>query len=170
MNLFTRSLGLSAVVLLLTTYPLPAPIQEVPESPTPAPEQQAKPKKTQAKPKTVESEPKIKPMPKPSAMAAIQGPAKFAGTWNGRIFRSGSGNTDNVTVVVNAAATSATVSNFSPGPQTGRTTINGNTISWNWMLAKWTMTINQDGQNAQILADSPFETCRGTLEKSRLTQ
>jgi hypothetical protein len=37
MNLLPTSLGLAAVVLLLTTHQLPAPIQEIPESPTPAP-------------------------------------------------------------------------------------------------------------------------------------
>ena len=52
MNLLPRSLGLSAIVLLLTTHPVPAPIQEVQGSPTPAPEQSAKPKpKRTIKPK-----------------------------------------------------------------------------------------------------------------------
>jgi hypothetical protein len=70
-----------------------------------------------------------------------------------------------LTVVVNAAENSATVSNFFPGPQTGRTSINGETISWKWLLATWTMTIDPDGKTAKIAADSPFETCRGTLVK-----
>lgn len=91
---------------------------------------------------------------------------QFSGIWTGRIFRSGSGNTDNITVVVNRTETSATVSTFFPGPQTGGTTIDGNTISWNWLLAKWTMTVNDDGQTAQIDCDSPFETCRGTMVKN----
>jgi hypothetical protein len=42
-----------AAVLLITAHRLPAPIQEVPESPTPAPEQSANPKSKQTpKPKT----------------------------------------------------------------------------------------------------------------------
>ncbi len=166
----TLALLLTVALLLITAHRLPAPIQEVPESPTPVPTEQPKPKKVQSKSKSTEPETKIKSAPKPAATPALQGPARFAGTWNGKIFRSGSGNTDNVTVQVNATATSATVSNFVPGPQTGRTTINGDTMTWNWMLAKWTMTINRDGQTAQIVADSPFETCRGTLEKSHLSQ
>ena len=52
MNRFSKSLGLSAVVLLLTTHRLPAPIQEVLESPTPAPEQSAKPKNVQWQPES----------------------------------------------------------------------------------------------------------------------
>jgi len=49
-----RSLGLLLVLtlLLVTAHRLPAPIQEVPESPTPVPEQSAKPKpKRTIKPK-----------------------------------------------------------------------------------------------------------------------
>jgi F5/8 type C domain len=42
---------LSIALLLVTAHRLPAPIQEIPESPTPAPEQSAKPKRT-IKPKT----------------------------------------------------------------------------------------------------------------------
>jgi hypothetical protein len=103
-----------------------------------------------------------------SANEQTGGKGRFAGIWTGRIYRSGSGNTDKLTVVVNPTETSATVSNFFPGPQTGGTTINGNAISWKWMLAKWKMTVNQDGQTAQIDADSPFETCQGTLRKGNL--
>ncbi len=90
---------------------------------------------------------------------------RFAGIWTGTFFRSGSGNTDNVTIVINATETSATASNFFPSPQTGSTRIAGNTISWKWMLASWKMTVSQDGQTAQIDCDSPFEACRGTLVK-----
>jgi hypothetical protein len=162
-------------LIVITAHRLPAPIQEVPENPTPASEQSAKPKpKRTTKPKgtSENSENSTKRQTPSPAPKSTPPPSqkRFAGTWTGKIFRSGSGSTDNITVVVTAAETSATVSNFFPGPQTGRTTINGNTISWNWMLAKWTMTVNQDGQTAQIVADSPFEACRGTLEKSRLSQ
>jgi outer membrane biosynthesis protein TonB len=173
----TSRIVLVIFLLALTTHRLPAPISEIPESPTPAPAvtPTAKPKpkgtiKPKAKSEGSETPTKRqKPSPAPKSQPPLS-QKRFAGTWTGKIFRSGSGSTDNITVVVTAAETSATVSNFSPGPQTGRTTINGNTISWNWMLAKWTMTVNQDGQTAQIVADSPFEACRGTLEKSRLSQ
>ncbi len=58
----SKSLGLSAVVLLLTTHPLPAPIQEVPDT-TPPP----KPKR--------EMTPRPKPKPNRS----------FAGNWTGNV-------------------------------------------------------------------------------------
>jgi len=88
---------------------------------------------------------------------------RFSGIWTGTIFRSGSGNTDKITVFINPTETSATVSNFFPGPQIGDTKVDGSTISWKWMLAKWKITVNEDGQTAQIDGDSPFEACRGTL-------
>ena len=62
MNLLPRSLGLSAVVLLLTTHPLPAPIQEVPESPTPTPVQ---PRQTQELSSTFKPSPANTTVPNP---------------------------------------------------------------------------------------------------------
>lgn len=61
MNLLSRSLALSAIVLLLTTHPLPAPIQEVPESPTPG--------GTAAPTATPREKPPSKPKPKPKSAA-----------------------------------------------------------------------------------------------------
>jgi hypothetical protein len=70
MNLLPRSLGLSAVVLLLTTHPLPAPISEVPETtPTPKPKRE------------VISRPK--PNPKAIAKPRVTPSRSFAGTWTG---------------------------------------------------------------------------------------
>ena len=90
MNRFSKSLGLSAVVLLLTTHRLPAPIQEVLESPTPAPEQSAKPKpkpKQTIKPKVTSesSESSTKrptSSPQPRNQTTQQRNA-FDGTWVG---------------------------------------------------------------------------------------
>jgi YD repeat-containing protein len=53
-------------LLLISAHRLPAPIQEVPESPTPARTEKAKPKKTQSQ-SAVESEPRTKSARKPSA-------------------------------------------------------------------------------------------------------
>src|SRR5438094_6995046 len=74
--------------LLATTSRLPAPIQEVPESPTPAPEQSSKPKpKRTIKPKVASesSESSTKPrtsLPKPQIQATSNS-TPFAGTWSG---------------------------------------------------------------------------------------
>jgi len=70
MNRFSKLLGLSAVVLLLTTHRLPAPISEVPETtPTPKPKREATPR-LKAKPEAT---------PKPTATSN----RSFAGTWTG---------------------------------------------------------------------------------------
>jgi hypothetical protein len=66
---------------------------------------------------------------------------------------------------VNWKNQTATVSNFFPGPQTGRIEMDGKTITWKWMLATWKMTVSGDGQTATIDADSPFEACRGVLTR-----
>jgi hypothetical protein len=158
-------LYLAAGLLFSTVHRLPAPISE--ESPTPVPEQTAKPKpKRTIKPNANESS-------EGSKRIRIASPTpfqkRFAGTWKGKLDRGSSGIAD-ITVVVNATESSVTESGFFPGPQSGPAKITGNAISWNWMLASWTMTLNQDGRTAQIVVNSPFGTSRGTLEKSRLTQ
>lgn len=78
----TFSFSLVAAFFLITAHRLPAPIQETPESPTPAPEQseKAKPKRT-TKPK-VKSE-----ASEPATNSAKQQPSakqsRFAGVWVG---------------------------------------------------------------------------------------
>src|SRR5438445_13777303 len=76
--------------LLITAHRLPAPIQEVPESPTPTPAvaTAAQPRKSPPKPKS-----------KPS------GAARFAGTWTGRITADTMGDVD-VTLVISTEGTS----------------------------------------------------------------
>src|SRR5258708_1127881 len=71
---------LTVAMVLITAHRLPAPIQEVPESPTPAPEQSATPK---AK-RVVES--KTDHPTTSSRAPSTPNPArskKFAGTWTG---------------------------------------------------------------------------------------
>ncbi len=76
---------LTVALLLFAAQRLPAPIQEIPETATPAPEQSAKPK-----PRT---SPKAKPKPKASASPtspatqapSAKKPSRFAGTWVGTI-------------------------------------------------------------------------------------
>ncbi len=167
----TLALLLTAVLLLITAHRLPAPIQEVPESPTPAPAEQAKAKKTQSKSKTIESEPKTKSASKPSAAPAPQGPARFAGTWTGTINQGMLGNPQ-VTIVVNANATSVThSSNLSGAMGTHAATINGDTLKWHtsWGWANgllWTLRPNPDGQTA-ITTSKSLVSAHGPATFSR---
>jgi hypothetical protein len=75
-------------VLLATAHRLPAPIQEVPESPTPAPEQSSKPKtKPTAKPKATDNSEKSTKA-KASSSPQQRSTPKFAGTWTGTVTAS----------------------------------------------------------------------------------
>jgi TonB family protein len=146
-------------LLLATSHRLPAPIVETPEKATPAPEteQIARPKskKTKAKVKAVESESpakeesstKVAPTPAP----AHQGPARFAGTWKGKISQGLLGHPP-TTLTVDPAATSVELSH-NLGGGTRPVTLSGNTISWHSGMVgeiTWTLTPNGDGQTAQV--------------------
>jgi hypothetical protein len=137
---------LVALSILITAHWSPAPIVETPESPTPAPEQQAKLKKAQSKPEAVESEPKTKSVTKSSATPAPPGPARFAGTWKGKVNQGLLGHTP-TTLTVNPAAATVELSH-NVGGRTRPVTLSGNTISWHSGMAgevTWTLTPNGDG-------------------------
>jgi len=148
---------LCPLTLLLTTHRLPAPIQEVQESPTPPPEQQTKPKKTPSKSKVVESESKNKSTPKPSSTLAPQGPARFTGTWTGTINQGILGNIE-ITLVINAAGNSVkSVSTM--GTFNHPATSNGNMMMWKagWLNEiTWTFTPAGDGKTAAVTSKSGF--------------
>jgi hypothetical protein len=166
MNLFTRSLGLSAVVLLLTAHPLPAPIQEVPGSPTPAPEQSPKPKpkrtiKPEATGKSSESSTKRQTASSPQTHPT-QNPTPFAGTWVAKTgFPAG------VTLIVSPAQDSAVVKGLPFwGDRAGRPTANGNTLSWTFLAEKWNMVIAPDGKTAVVTDHGwPSGVASGTFVK-----
>ena len=150
-----RHLLLATCLLLITPHRLPAPIQEIPESPTPAPEDEAKPKKAQSKPRAAESEQKTKSAPKPSGAAMPSGPARFAGTWTGTINQGILGNIE-VSLVIDARGTS--VKDITKmGSFTHPATINGNTMTWRagWLKEiEWTFTPSGDGKTAAVTSKS----------------
>jgi hypothetical protein len=79
---------LTVAFLLMAAQRLPAPIVEPEEKPTPAPEQSKAPKpKHSPQSKTTSQEPssaKIETRAKRTAAPALQGAARFDGTWKGR--------------------------------------------------------------------------------------
>jgi TonB family protein len=142
-------------ILLITTPQLPAPIVETPEQPTPASEseQPAKPKKKRSKPKAFEAEGATKVESRPIATPAstLQGPARFAGTWSGKISQGVLGHPP-TTLTVDPAATSVELGR-NLGGGTRPVTLSGNTISWHSGMVgeiAWTLTPNGDGQTAQV--------------------
>jgi|GraSoiStandDraft_41_1057321.scaffolds.fasta_scaffold1052288_3 hypothetical protein len=158
----TLALLLPVALLLMAPSRLPAPIQEVPESPTPAAEQEAtKPKhppkskrrteeseasRTNEKSNTAEgSKSQLKKMPQ----------ERFAGAWSGTISQGLWGNVE-FTLVLNAAGTSVTdKSGF--GTFTHAATSNGNMTTWQSGLLseiRWTLTPNPDGKTALVTSRS----------------
>lgn len=177
MNLLPRSLGLSAVVLLLTTHPLPAPIQEVPESPAPTPEQRAKLKRTPSKSKAVEPEAKTKSETKPSATSSAKGP-KFAGTWTGHVDVPGCGGDQQCSVTIDAAEKfiSGTFEQKECSRFEAVPTMNLNVMTWKFDLHDGfldydaTLTLIGDGQTATYtLVQRHWYTGSGIVTRSSST-
>jgi len=153
---------LAVSLLLITARRLPAPIQEVLESPTPAPEEQTKPKKTLAKSKAVESEPKTKSTAKRSATPPSQGPARFAGTWTGHInLRNPTLGGDQIcTVTVDATETSVSGTFGRAGPFNNvAVRKGGNTLTWHYgWFGEYTctLTLGADRRTAVYTLTSPL--------------
>src|SRR5467141_2637267 len=104
---------LVAALLFVPAHRLPAPIQEVPESPTPAPKQSTKTKPKQTiklkdAGKSSESSTKRQTSaPQPKSQSSPTQP-RFAGTWNGIINCGILGNIEH-TLVVDSTQTSMKV-------------------------------------------------------------
>jgi hypothetical protein len=133
-------LWLCLVILLISAHRLPAPISEVPESPTPSLEQSAEPKtKRTTKRQTANRN-------------------SFAGTWAGTISQGIWGNVD-YSFTINAAGT-AVVEKSRLGTATQRATWNGKAATWrSGVFLKeiaWTLTPNPDRKTALVVCSSPF--------------
>jgi hypothetical protein len=125
---------LPIALLLVTAHRLPAPIQEVPEAPT--------------------SAPGLKPHPLPSTTPKLADPARFAGTWTGKM-KIGNGGDFDITLVINPEATSLTQRSKRGGQPAQQhvhsTTVSGRTLLWRGGQldnVAWTLTPNPDGQTA----------------------
>jgi hypothetical protein len=153
-------------LLALSAHRLPAPIQEVPESPTPAPEQSAKPKpKRTIKPKAAsessESSTKRQTTSSPQTHSTHNS-TPFAGTWVAKTgFPAG------VTLIVSPTQDSAVVKGLAIwGDRAGRPIANGNTLSWTFLAEKWNMVIASDGKTAVVTDHGwPAGVATGTFVK-----
>lgn len=131
---------------------LPAPIVEE-QKPTPtaehseAPKRKRSTKSTTTEKSSAQTETRTQARPAPAA----EGPARFAGTWNGKVNQGLLGHVP-TSVTVDPTATSVEL-NRNLGGGTRPATINGNTISWHSGVmgeVTWTLTPNSDGQTAQV--------------------
>ena len=142
----------TVVSIFLWVDRLPAPIVEE-EKPKPAAEQSEALKRKRSKRSTTTGQPSAQTETRTQATPApaAEGPARFAGTWNGKVNQGLLGHVP-TSVTVDPTATSVEL-NHNLGGGTRPATINGNTISWHsGMMGEvtWTLTPNSDGQTAQV--------------------
>jgi hypothetical protein len=159
----SRSL-LVAALLLVTAHRLPAPISEIPESPTPAPEQSANRQlhpgtqwKTPSPEITASPQPGLKRTPLPQTMQ--QRPVRFAGTWIGQIKFGFKGDVQ-FTLAVNPEATLLKQQSKQFGEHTHTTSYTAETLSWRAgprNEVAWTLTPSRDGQTASVTVQSGSE-------------
>jgi hypothetical protein len=161
----TRALVLTAALLLLTAHRLPAPIQEVPESPTPVPAKQesskVKPKRTKAKTPSESSDNTKKASTRASAPSAKSPEAaphsRFAGIWKGTL-SGGILGTFEETLTINAAGTVVNEKNRF-GAAIHPSTCDGTTVKFSaGSLGEiaFVVTPNPDGKTAIVSANSIF--------------
>jgi hypothetical protein len=151
------------VALLISTHRLPAPISEIPESPTPAPERSAKPKpKRTIKPKVTseKSESQAKTASPPQSEATPQR-NPFDGTWAGKgdiarwgvielIVVSGSGTSVDVKLAGQDVLTRQDM-----WYRNMKTIYEGGTLILNNGDGRWALTPNSDGKTARFTCDWP---------------
>lgn len=152
-------LFLTAALLLISAHRLPAPIVEQEEKPAPtataAPEKSEAPKrKHSTKSASTEQSPseQTETRTKKSASAPVSsGPARFAGTWSGKVNQGFLGHVaSSITVDANAASVQLS---HNLGGNTRPATISGNSLTWKSGVAgeiTWTLMPNSDGQTAQV--------------------
>jgi hypothetical protein len=138
-------------LLLITAHRLPAPIQEVPESPTPKAEQSAKPKhKEVGKNSDASTKRKAQETPKIDQSTNCK---KFDGKWTGTL-NCGEFGAVRITDVISDSGT--TVESSAPNRNTHifAATCTGKMIICNWTIASnsgtTTGTLNPDGRTAVI--------------------
>jgi hypothetical protein len=141
------------VLVLVSTHRSPAPIQEVPQSPTPGPTVApvAQPIKSPPKPKS-----------KPS------GAARFAGTWTGRITIDKFADTD-VRLVISTDGRSVAQTSQA-GVWTRPLAYDGKLLSWQTgptNAVAWTLALNPNEQSALVTRIWSGVQTRGIFKRAR---
>jgi hypothetical protein len=158
----------SLLILLITAHRLPAPIVEK-EKPTPVPavEQSEAPKRKHHSTRSTSTEQsptrtKTKATPQPARNQPTPNPRPFAGTWDAK-----TGFPIGVTLIISPAQDSAVVKGLPIwGDRAGRSTANGNTLSWTFLAEKWNMVIAPDGKTAVVTDHGwPSGVTSGTFVK-----
>jgi hypothetical protein len=148
---------LLTALLLVTAHRLPAPIQEIPESVTPAPKQPVRPKGRALKSETAPSEARSnRPKPTVAQTKSVQ----FAGTWAGITHTFPWGDISQ-TITVDATETTMTMVSTN-GPDSGKSRTvkaerNGDTLKGNFgNRGVYSLTPLADGATALVRLQAPF--------------
>jgi hypothetical protein len=149
---------LTVALFLIAAHRLPAPIQELPESPTPTAEPSVKPKVKASKGETTPSQEtrtpsraaRATPSPKPT-VAQSKG-ARFAGTWVGTMPEVPWGNVATELIV---DETGTTMQWQESGKQKGteKARLSGDTLQATFQVgvaAIWSLTPQPDGATARV--------------------
>ena len=156
-------LFVTAALLLVFAHRLPAPIQETPESPTPAPKQSAKPKRTnkvKATSENPEGLPRWKTPAESAKPTARSEPNQhklnpYAGAWRGVINCSIWGDLEHL-IVIDDAQKTMTVSKTSSGAGGANGSAptfvgaDGLTATLPGLNGTWALKPNSDGKTARV--------------------
>ena len=156
-------LFLVITLILFPGHRLPAPIQEVPESPTPASKAKTtpKPKSVSKSDRSNEDSQRQRTAVKPTPTPAVS----FAGTWVGV-----SGALRGRTVTVNSTQSTVTIDGGPWGRETGNVEANtGSQLVWSTtpvsVRVKWTFTLLAGAKTAQLTNKHFLGSETGTFEK-----
>jgi hypothetical protein len=153
-----RFCAVLAAILILTAHRLPAPIQEVPGSPSPSPTPEAR------------AQDSAIPRATDSLLPTQTGPASFAGSWMGKVDIQRAGEVE-VTLVISPDGTS--VQQTSKLSTANRPlTYDDKVLSWTGGIkseVSWTMKLNPDGGSAIITRTFAGKTATATFERVSAT-
>ena len=160
-----RSVSLTLALLLITTHRLPAPIQEIPENPTPAPQEsvsQQKPKHSaKSKPHAEQHEASTKRHESTQATQIKarkpENQSRCAGIWTG-VLSFGILGTAEETLTIDSTGT-VVVEKNQFGSATHPATWDGTTVTFQSGALNeiaFTLAPNADGQTAVVTANSLF--------------
>src|SRR5258708_17876578 len=169
----TLVLLLTIAVLLVTPHRLPAPIQEVPESPTPAPERSEKPKpKRTVRPKATENPESSTRRQSPSTKPQMQA-TPFAGMWSGTMNISFFGNIG-YTFLIEPAQTTVKMWGTNKPSEIAhakadicQASVGADGISWSWSAWRWTLKPYPDGRSALVKVAGPFQNGSAIFERNK---
>jgi hypothetical protein len=140
--------------LLISAHRLPAPIQEVPESPTPAPSTATPKSSPNARP-SASVKARVKPQSTVVAPASARHAGPYAGIWRGVITCSFWGNIEH-RIVVDDTQKTMTVSRIGSGAGGANGTApasigaDGLTAQLPGLNGTWSLRPNPDGKTAQV--------------------